>query len=417
MAGRVSRRVVAGLTALGLAIGLSACTSEPELLSIDVDQVDAALPAELTDQMQALVETAVTSVGASGAIVSVSVPWAGEWVAGVGTSGAEGPAVDPAMTFKAVNVTRSMTCDVLYALVDNGTVALGDSIADYIDSYPGESDISLGQLCDSTSGLRGYFGSIRSRVLVTPERIWNPRELIAYGTGQPRAFDPGARFADSDTGYVLLGIVLERAAGKPLDELFDEYVFEPLGMSSSALPTGAGGGDRLFGGNLATGDDGKPDCSAPRDMTDLTSSVAAAAGGAVSSVGDLATYVRALAVGARPYDTEQRFEEARPVGDDQPTWFTADGGTYQAASLVGQYGSLPGYMVAAFADRETGMSVVVVLNDSRASSDVARLLNWQLAALASKAPAADGRTAPELGLPWTVESLGEQLAGYAICGE
>ena len=114
---------------------------------------------------------------------------------------------------------------------------------------------------------------------------------------------------------------------------------------------------------------------------------------------------------------EQRLAGARPVADSQPTWFTAKGGTYQGDSLVGQYGSLPGYMVAAFADRETGMSVVVVLNDSRASSNVARLLAWQLAALASKAPAADGRTAPELGLPWTVESLGEELAGYAICGE
>ena len=63
------------------------------------------------------------------------------------------------------------------------------------------------------------------------------------------------------------------------------------------------------------------------------------------------------------------------------------------------------------------MSVVVVLNDSRASANVARLLAWQLAALASKAPAADGRTAPEIGLPWTADSLSSQLDGYAICGE
>lgn len=413
----MSRRVVAVVTALGLAIGLAACSPEPERIAIGVDQVDKALPSDLTDQMQALTETAMTAIGASGAIVSVSVPWSGEWVAGLGTSGAGGPKVDPAMTFKAVNVTRAMTCDVLYALVEKGTVALDDSITEYVDSYPGEGDVTLGELCDSTSGLHGYLGAIFDRVLATPERVWNPRELVAYGLGQPRAFEPGARFAESDTGYVLLGIVLERAANTPLDELFDEYVFQPLGMTSSALPTGVGGGDRLAGSYLASGEDGKADCSAPTDMTDLTSSVGAGAAGAVSSVTDLSTYVRALAVGARPYDVDQRFADARPVSDAQPTWFTAKGGAYQGDSLVGQYGSLPGYMVAAFADRETGMSVVVVLNDSRASSNVARLLAWQLAALASKAPAADGRTAPEMGLPWTVESLGEELAGYAICGE
>ena len=44
-----------------------------------------------------------------------------------------------------------------------------------------------------------------------------------------------------DTGYVLLGLVLERAAGKPLAELYDEYVFDPLGMTSSTYPAGVGG--------------------------------------------------------------------------------------------------------------------------------------------------------------------------------
>lgn len=409
--------MVAAVTALGLAIGLGACSPEPARIDIGVDQVDGALPSDLTDQMQTLTETAMTAVGASGAIVSVSVPWSGQWVAGVGTSGEGGPKVDPAMTFKAANVTRAMTCDVLYALVDEDTVALDDSIAEYVDSYPAESDITLGELCDSTSGLRGYLGAIFDRVRATPDRVWNPRELIAYGLGQPREFEPGARFADSDTGYVLLGVVLERAAAKPLSELFDEYVFEPLGMGSSALPVGVGGGDRLKGGILLNGADRKVDCSTAQDMTDLTSSIGSAAAGAVSTVADLSMYVRALAVGARPYDVEARFDDARPTGDGQPTWFTADGGAYQAGSLVGQYGSLPGYMVAAFADRETGMSVVVVLNDSRASADVSRLLAWQLAALASKAPAADGRTAPEIGLPWTAESLAGQIAELAPCGE
>ncbi|MEV5040632.1 beta-lactamase family protein [Microbacterium sp. LMI1x-1-1.1] len=408
--------MLAAVTALGLAIGLGACAPAPDRVDIGVDQVDGALPSDLTTQMQELTQTAMTSIGASGAIVSVSVPWSGEWTAGVGTSGVGGPKVDPSMTFKAVNATRPMTCDLLYALVEKGTVKLDDTIGKWLDSYPGESTVTLAQLCDSTSGIHGYLNEIFSRVLKVPERVWNPRELVAYGLGQPASFAPGARFGESDTGYVLLGLVLERASGQSLDELYDEYVFQPLGMSSTSVPMGIGGGDRLKGSYLDSGEDGKPNCEAPLDMTDLTSSVGSSAAGAVSTVSDLSTYVRALAVGARPYDTDQRFEGAPPISDSLPTWFTAKGGAYQGGSLVGQYGSLPGYMVAAFADRQTGMSVVVVLNDSRASSNVARLLAWQLAALASKAPAADGRTAPEVGLPWTVESLGEELAGYAICG-
>ena len=88
---------------------------------------------------------------------------------------------------------------------------------------------------------------------------------------------------------------------------------------------------------------------------------------------------------------------------------------YQAGSLIGQHGSLPGYMTAAYADRETGLTVVIVLNNSRGSSVIARLAAWQLAAIASKAPAASGETAPPAGLPWTPEQMDGDLASVAIC--
>lgn len=408
--------MLAAVTALGLAIGLGACAPKPEQIDIGVDQVDGALPADLAKQMQALTETAMTSVGASGAIVSVSVPWSGEWVAGLGTSGVDGPEVDPDMTFKSANVTRAMTCDVLYALVEKGTVRLDETVGDWLDAYPGQASITLGDLCDGTSGLAGYMSRIFSRVVAAPDRVWNARELVAYGIARPTTGQPGAQFGDADTGYVLLGLVLERAGGESLADLYSDYVFQPLGMSSSSYPAGVGEGDRLKGAYIPNGKDKKPACDAATDVTAVTSSVGSASGGVVSTVGDLATYVRALAVGARPYDADTRYADPRPVNSDQPAWFTADGGTYQAGSLVGQFGSLAGYMVAAFADRTTGMSVVVVLNDSRASANAVRVLAWQLAALASKAPAADGRTAPEMGLPWTAESLAPELARYAICG-
>jgi D-alanyl-D-alanine carboxypeptidase len=69
----------------------------------------------------------------------------------------------------------------------------------------------------------------------------------------------------------------------------------------------------------------------------------------------------------------------------------------------------------AFADRETGLTVVAVLNNSRASAEAIRVLGWQLAAIASKAPAASGETAPPSGLPWTAEQLDGDLASVAIC--
>ena len=56
-----------------------------------------------------------------------------------------------------------------------------------------------------------------------------------------------------------------------------------------------------------------------------------------------------------------------------------------------------------------------VLNDSRASNVLVRSLAWQLAAIASKLPAASGQTAPEAGLPWTADEMGAQVTASAVC--
>ena len=82
---------------------------------------------------------------------------------------------------------------------------------------------------------------------------------------------------------------------------------------------------------------------------------------------------------------------------------------------MGQYGSVPGFLTAAFADRNTGMTIVVALNNSRASDVLVRALAWELAAITSKAPAAAGHTAPDAGLPWTAEDMGAQVTAAAVC--
>ena len=57
------------------------------------------------------------------------------------------------MEFRAARVTRAMTCDVLYALVEKEVVALSDKVSDYVGGASGLEDVTLGQLCDSSSGL------------------------------------------------------------------------------------------------------------------------------------------------------------------------------------------------------------------------------------------------------------------------
>jgi D-alanyl-D-alanine carboxypeptidase len=87
----------------------------------------------------------------------------------------------------------------------------------------------------------------------------------------------------------------------------------------------------------------------------------------------------------------------------------------QAGPLIGQFGKVPGYITAAFSDPGSGLTVAVVLNNSAADGSVGGYLAWQLAAIASKAPAADGQEMPEAGLPWTQEQYRDAIAAAAVC--
>ena len=171
----------------------------------------------------------MAATGSPGAIVGVWAPWSGAWVAGLGTrqpAGAGG-AVSTDQQFQATQVTRAMTCDVLYALVARGTVSLDDSVTEYVSGVADLSQVTLGQLCDGTAGIGSYSAQLLATWLSKPDRVWNPRELASYGLGLGRTA-PGSVHRDSDASYALLGVALEHASGSTAAKLIDEYVADPL---------------------------------------------------------------------------------------------------------------------------------------------------------------------------------------------
>lgn len=413
----VRRRALAALAALVAAgAALTACAPEPTIIEVDAPaQAPGALPDDARGQMDAAVQNAMAATGSSAAIAGVWAPWSGSWVAALGTD-AGGAPVDVDMSFRVADVTRMMTCDLLYAVAAEGTVALDDSVIDYVSGYPDLADVTLQDLCDGTGGIGAFEPVVGASWISNPGRVWDPLEIAAFGLGQPRSA-VGTEYRDADTGYVLLGLALERATGTGASTLYQRYLFDPLGLDDTFLPRAAPappGAHSLPGYRYITGAEGALDCASPLDMTTSSSSLGFTDAGVVSTVSDLGRYVQAVAIGATATDAD-RFGGPLPVFSGAPAWFTARGGAVQAGSLIGQYGAVPGYLTAAFADPATGMTVAVVLNNSTASADVVRDLAWELAAIASKAPAAEGFTAPAFGLPWTAEKYRESVSQTNIC--
>jgi D-alanyl-D-alanine carboxypeptidase len=409
------RAAAAAAAVFALTLVAAGCSADP-VPGSSASSKQQDLPKATRDQLHSAVTDAMTASGASGAIVGVWAPWSGAWVAGLGTS------VDADMTFRAGAITRPMMCDILYQLDAKGTVRLGDSVTTYVAGMPKFTEVTLGDLCDSTSGIGSYRALLDAQLLGNPTRQWDPRELVGYGVGQVGGeVRPGVAFLDSDAGYLLLGLALERATGKSPSELLREYVAAPLGLGHTALPGGApappvvAGSEPLRGYYLGERTkSGAYVCDKPTEITEQSASYGATDSGVVSDIHDLATYVRALATGQLVGD-EKRFADALPVADGAPAWFTTAGGAVIMGPLIGQYGATAGYLTAAFSDPTSGLTVAVVLNNSSMGRGVIVDLSRELAAIASKTPAAAGADAPAVGLPWTAEQYHATIAKNAIC--
>ncbi|GGH42655.1 serine hydrolase domain-containing protein [Microbacterium album] len=418
---RVNRRwrraLVAVAGAMAVAVGLSGCTGQPSRAETP-QQVEAELPGETVEQLEAAVTHAMAATGSSGAIVGVWVPWAGTWVTGLGTTSVDGD--DPVttdMAFRIATLTRPMTCDALYRLAEEGVVGLDDPVSAHVPSSPDLTDVTLRHLCDGTAGLVPSVDLLESNLLRTPERQWHAREVAAAGLGKGRS-EPGVAFRDSDTGYLLLGLALQNASGKSAAELIRQYVAEPLGLESTRLPgrAAADPGSPALPGFRSDSADREAGCVAPREFTRMSASFGFTDSGAVSTISELGAYIQALAAEAKDGgEFTERWSAARPVDPEGDTWYQYAGGTYIAGSMVGQQGRVPGYLTSAYADTDNGLTVAVVLNNSAGSKEAVGYLARELAALVSKVPAPDGAPAPEFGLPWTAEDYHQRIADSAVC--
>ena len=127
--------------------------------------------------------------------------------------------------FRAASVTKTVTAVVALRLAHEDRLGLDEPLADQLapallsrwralDSLPRTTPR---QLLKHTSGLPNYFGdeAFVARLRDEPRRAWRPVELVDHAPGAPH-FQPGQGFAYSDTGYVITGILLEQATGRPL---------------------------------------------------------------------------------------------------------------------------------------------------------------------------------------------------------
>ncbi|MEJ3405723.1 serine hydrolase domain-containing protein [Rathayibacter sp. YIM 133350] len=414
------RMRVAGALAITLALALTACTAPGYARSKLPSSASASLPKETADALKAAVDSAMAQSASSGVVAGVWAPWAGEWTTASGTTtiGGHTP-MNTDEHFRIGELTRGMTCTVLLRLVEEKVVRLDEQLIDVLPSVPGTDGITLGQLCQGTSGLADYSTMLAGQFAQNPERIWPPLELASNGLAGGRVAAPGTVWASSDTGYVLLGMALQARTTRSWSDLYNQYVLSPLGLNGTAFPDAATltvPGSHPAGYLAPRGGDGNVVCDAVRDVSRTSPSSGWTAGGMVSSLDDLHTWAQALATGALVSKTSYKAQwQTVPFSADAPSWQGYGLGAAQYGPLRGASAAAGGYLSAAYSDPGSGLTVAVMLNNATAGKDFARSVALQLASIAAKAASSSGRERPEIALPWSADQMAEAQKAAAVC--
>ena len=239
---------------------------------------------------------------------------------------------DQERRFHVASIGKTFTATLVMQLVESGAFTVDTPVSSllprtelrglFAGTGDGGADAAGGatvhHLLTHTSGVADYFeGAVASGptlldlVVDEPDHFWTPAELLAFSRERQRPVGrPGERFLYTDTGYVLLGRLLEEATGRPFHELLHERIFTPLGMDDSALlfhtrpaRDAAAAGFPASTGAATTGEDAgeivttdiAPFRLGRREVSTYTSvSCDWAAGGVISTPGDLAEFSRAL---------------------------------------------------------------------------------------------------------------------------
>ncbi|MFI6740898.1 serine hydrolase [Nonomuraea sp. NPDC050451] len=149
-----------------------------------------------------------------------------------------GVANTAATAFRIGSQTKTFTAIAILQLQEQGGLRVTDPIARHLPGYPHGARITLHHLLTNTSGIPDYVTADDfTHVMGTPR---TRRQLIDDFKDRPLLFEPGARMSYSNSGWILLGEVIERLSGLTYGEYLRRNVFAPLAMESSGLADGAG---------------------------------------------------------------------------------------------------------------------------------------------------------------------------------
>jgi CubicO group peptidase (beta-lactamase class C family) len=136
--------------------------------------------------------------------------------------------------FRIGSVTKQFTAALILQLVEEGKIKLDGKLGDYLPDYRKDTGgkVTIHQLLNHTSGIPSYTGQPDFFANVSRNR-YSVADFVKKHASGELEFEPGSKFSYNNSGYFLLGAIVEKVTGKTYETVLKERIFEPLGMKNT----------------------------------------------------------------------------------------------------------------------------------------------------------------------------------------
>jgi CubicO group peptidase (beta-lactamase class C family) len=287
----------------------------------------------------------------------------------------------PEHIFRIGSVSKQFTAVAILQLAEAGLLSLNDDITRFIPDYPTKGKkITIEQLLNHTSGIKSYTDMDAWDAMVR-RKDFLPSELVDFFKNEPLDFEPGTRWSYNNSGYVLLGYIIEKISGLSYADYVDQKFFKPLGMKNSfyghVMPVIK---NRVPGYSRAEGSNDF------QNMEYLSMTQPYAAGSLLSTVEDLFIWTRAVNAGKviSPESLKKAYTACiLPSGENTHYGYGWGIGNMAGSTVIEHTGGINGFLSVLMYLPEQEVCVAALTNcDCEPPANVAE----QLAAVAAGIP-------------------------------
>jgi len=329
--------------------------------SIPTEPKYSILTNETVEKLQAAADKLMLNTQAPGAMIYVGVEGEGSGV--YITRGVSNLVTSEPMNinnyWRIGSITKTITAEAVLILADEGLIDVDKSISFYFPEYkiPSGDKITIRMLGNMTSGLYDYTSNLdwwTSYTSSNQQKVYTREELAAIVFNNPIQYEPGTKYYYNNSNFLVLGLLIKKVTGKEVKDVFNEKIFQPLGMNHTFwpdtryMPFPYSHGYSLENNSLI-------------DVTNYNPSWGDAAGILISNISDLKVWAKEL--GERKLLSEKmKNERFAWVDSDAPGLKYSGFGLEKIFDWVGHPGAIFGYNSQLWYNPIKKITVIITTN-------------------------------------------------------